>query len=195
MSTFLNKSLEEALEDAKWDAEFSENRREEDLLEEYNATKADKGEQGHDGCFPNLSGPGATVWIKRDGAKGLLCYFDTLEEGYDFGQAFLKKHTPEPVYYTEKACPTDSLNMILTTGKGVIGSDAGLTIGMYKNRMVGSIIWTYMNEAFVVPSGLAMVLGPNGTPKQSCLEVMKDKRLCQYVIPWDYSWQQEVVRS
>jgi hypothetical protein len=193
MSTFLNKSLEEALEDAKWDAEFSENR-EAALLNEYNATKADKGEQGHDGCFPNLSGSGATVWIKRAGAVGLLCYFDTLEEGYDFGHAFLKKHTPEPVYYTERHYEASSLNMILTTGKGLVCSDGGITIGIYKNRMISSMIWNYMDEAFIVPPGLGMVLGLNGTPKQSCLETMKDKRLSLYVIPWAFTWKQEVVR-
>jgi hypothetical protein len=85
--------------------------------------------------------------------------------------------------------------MILTFGKGLIGSNGAITIGIYKNRMIDSIIWTYMNEAFVVPSGLAIVLGPNGTPKQSCLETMKDKRLSLYVIPWAFTWQQEVGRT
>ena len=194
MSTFLNKSLEDALEDAKWDAEFSENR-EADLLEEYMAAKADRGEQGHDGCFPNISGPGATVWISRKGKDGLLCYFDTLEEGYDFGHAFLKKYTSDSVYYAEQRYEMNSLHMILTTGKGLICSREGLTIGIYKNRMVGSIIWTSMNGAFIVPSGLAMVLGINGEPKQTCLEEMKDKRLRLYVIPWVRSWQEEAERA
>lgn len=194
MSIFLNKTLEDALEDAKWEAEFSENR-EADLLNEYRTVKNDKGEQGHDGCFPNLSGPGATVWIKRDGHKGLLCYFDTLEEGYDFGNTFLKKHTSESIYYMEPYYGKDSLNVILTTGKGLVGGNGSLTIGIYKYRMVDNSIWSYMDEAFIVPSGLAVVLGPNGTPKQSCLDVMKDKRLNLYVIPWVRTWQQEAVRA
>jgi hypothetical protein len=212
MSSFLNKSLEEALEEAKWDAEFSENR-EKALFEEYKTTKADGGEQGHDGCFPNLSGPGATVWICRDGHEGLLCYFDTLEEGFDFGDAFLKTHTSDlrsewlgSVNYIEwrdkmgalwaaDYNKMDSLNMILVKEKGIIGSSNHLTVGIYKYRAVASIIWSYMNSAFIVPPGLAMVLGPNGTPKRSFLETMKDKRLFLYPITWKNAWQQEALMS
>jgi hypothetical protein len=212
MSTFLNKSLEDALEDAKWDAEFSENR-EAILFEEYMGAKADGGEQGHDGCFPNLSGPGATVWIYREGKEGLLCYFDTIEEAYDFGEAFLKEHTSDlrserlgSVNYVEwrdkmgalwaaDYNKMDSLNMILAKEKGVIGSSRHLTVGIYKRKEVSPIVWSYMNGAFIVPPGLAMVLGPNGEPKRSFLQTMKDKRLHLYPITWANTWQQEAVMT
>jgi len=212
MSSFLNKSLEEALEDAKWDAEFSENRTEA-LIEMYWAAKADGGEQGHDGCFPNLLGSGATVWISRKDGNGLICYFDTIEEGFDFGHAFLKEHTSDlrsefsgsksyvewrdsmGALWAADYTKLDSVYKVLSSGCGHIGISNGFTVGIYKGKMVASTIWKYMNGAFIVPAGLAMVLGASGMPKTSCLDTMKDKRLSLYIVPWANTWRQEVVRA
>lgn len=208
MSSFVNNGIEAALEEAKWEAEFAE-MREQALIDEYYMDKGNKydGEHGHDGCFPNLAGPGATVWISRLGATGLICYFDTFEEAFEFGHAFLKEHTSDlrseqgntKDYVTwndnkgaENYKYGDSLSAICAKQGGIIGQSMQLLVGIYKNKAIHSSIWAEMSSAVIVPAGLAMVLGPNKNPKHKLLDITKDERISKYIVEWSKPWRSEL---
>lgn len=209
MSTSLSFS-ESAIEEAKWEAEFAENRMD-DLLDEYREAKANRDQECGEDTFPNLDGVGATVWIRRGNVDGLVCYFDSIEEGFEFGHTFLKEHTSDlrsemngSLNYVEwrdkvgalwaaKYTPLDSLNLILGAGKGMVGSSGNLTVGIYKGRKVDDIVWGHMGNACIVPAGLAIKLGLSNMPRRVCLEPMKDVRLNKYVLSWPNNWRMEAV--
>lgn len=211
-SKMSNSSIfsESAIEEAKWEAEFAENRMD-DLLDEYREAKANQDQEHGEDTFPNLSGVGATVWIRRNNADGLVCYFDTIEEGFEFGQTFLREHTSDlrsemngTLNYVEwrdkmgalwaaNYVPMDSVNIVLGTGKGFIGSSGNVTVGMYKGRKIDEIIWGHMGKACIVPAGLAIKLGLSNMPRPVCLEPLKDRRLNRYVLTWPNTWQMEAV--
>jgi len=60
-------NIEEILEGARWEAEFGEGR----------------------------FAAGVAIWIRRSGAKDIVCHFDSIEQAYNFGCAFLLKHCPD----------------------------------------------------------------------------------------------------
>ena len=212
MSSFADNSIEAALEEAKWEAEFAE-MREQALIDEYHMDKRNKydGEQGHDGCFPNLAGPGATVWIRRWGTTGLICYFDTIAEAFEFGHAFLKEHTSDlrsergtsKDYVTWKDSKGavwaadykygDSLSAIQSKQGGIIGQSEQLLVGIYKSRAIQSSIWAQMSSAVIVPAGLALILGVNKNPKDKLLDSTKDERVSKYIVEWSKPWRSELV--
>jgi len=155
--------IKQILEDAKWEAEFAEGR-EADLIAEYRAAKADGGEQGHDGCFPTLSGPGFTLWIQRQSAPDLLCYFDDAVKARDFGHAYLIHHT------TEYVSGYGSL--------GLIGYSNDIRIELHAKRGAPKACLS----AFVVPVTVALKLGLHGMEPLHLFDKTKDSRVKVYML-------------
>lgn len=203
----MNTSFDEMLESSKWDAEFAEGR-ENGLIDEYYEAKADGGEQGHDGCFPNISGPGATVWIERLGAPGFICLFDSTEEAFEFGHAFLREHTSDLksermgfgdyVYWQDDMGAVwaadyrsyDSINHIMNMGGGIIGKGSALTVGMYNDRRILAKNWSDKNV--IVPAGVAMILGTSGVPNAHLIDTTKNKNISTYILAPVREWRLEV---
>ena len=203
----MNTSIDEMLESSKWDAEFAEGR-ETELIAEYYEAKADGGEQGHDGCFPNLSGPGATVWIERQGGPGLICLFDSAAEAFEFGHAFLREHTSDLkservgggdyVYWQDNMGAVwaadyrsyDNMTHIMYAGKGIIGKSSSLKVGMYADRNIWTKKWSDNNV--IVPAGLAMVLGVSGKPNAHLIDSTKHTNVSVYILAAVRDWRLEV---
>jgi hypothetical protein len=188
----LNSSFEIALEEAKWEAEFGENRLEA-LLNESNLAD-------------HTQGAGFTVWIQRASADGLLCHFATMEEGFTFGHAFLRTHTSDlraelfgsktyvewrdnkGALWAADYSKIDSLNMIRSRGGGLIGFGKDISVGLCTGKTIPSNAWSNMASAYIVPAGLAMGLGTHKSLNPIGIIPTPDARIHRYMLPWTASW-------
>jgi hypothetical protein len=165
-------------------------------------------EQNDEIPFPDIAG--ATILINRSFSTGLLCYFTTLEEGFEFGHAFLQKHTSELRVERPgvneffglhddygKLCVADYeygdiISIIRKNGWGRIGKNKGVSIDLYTGCGIPVGIWAETINIHILPSGLAMILGEYGRVSNDTLDNTSDPRIKIYMLDWPRSWHTEV---
>ena len=114
--------------------------------------------------------PGSTIWIHLLN-DDLVCYFDTMEEGFEYGHAYLKEHSYErnvntahkTDYYNcygqamfYNYISEDSFEKISKNSYGNIGLTNSIQISLYKKRTLPYNLWSYVKYAIVIEPGIAL---------------------------------------
>ena len=112
----------------------------------------------------------SAVWIHLPYGN-VICYFDTLEEGFEYGHAFLKENSAEintkpavktayynyygePIFYNYIA--HDSLSSISKNSSGSIGLTNQLEVFLYKEKRLPFDLWTRTEHVIISNPGIAL---------------------------------------
>ena len=149
-----------------------------------------------------------TVLIRRSFSTGLMCYFNTLEEGFEFGHALLREHTSD--LHTERSDSNtyiewydthgalwladyiygDMFSTIKMNGGGCIGKSKGFHVEIFVGHGIPANI--RVDTIHIVPPGLAITLGEYGRVSNTTLDTSSDPRIKIYMLGWSRSWKMEL---